>query len=739
MKRSLPFRCRARCLDSGELIDVLVIFFGSSSVDIDVIDDEFQNALKSKDPIPDAVLLLSYGDTASKLKAAWVGNPERACGLVKRGRPDDWVYLKEVAIWSFRDGQFEKIHRDDLSVATYRLNVGNLLSRGFADLVDSRAVFQEAPPRHVFKHPSRRKSKHFFVVTELLQDEIDAYFAALLLCALSWQRIRSTSSLHIDTMAIYPIARAVSDVAAASGGQSAPWEIHSFHSHGGMQGLYKVVQRHEVVIISASTSGSMAATLVDEGVSQDAVVTLLDIAYKDRKGVIVYARERHPTAPLKSLTGAEEVVIELAGEYFSPRGKKPRPFTLSLDHRPTFLGLALDHFGSADTLRLNGARASGLGIDVLSLSETAVVASPEFQEWLADEICSKTPVSVSHIVPVPGAGGTAMSDLTATLLQKLAGRACEVVPALEIRRLEPAQVSGVLVCAPVIGNGHVVRSLARDLRELVPKASRHFVVGVGMPETASAWTRLNQFLTQSGMPTRPYAFSNWISIPTGSAPGVGAAWGRAASLMQRLDQVPRIACPFWDLDCINASMDILGDALESAQQEFLPNSSGAKLQLTRGFVYWDPSAGRLKQSHHAAVSFLAMSSALQAAREYSNPVNRLATTVHESVVLDPENFMRFNDGVLQASILRASMSHELDYSGAPDLSELMREFMEKVFINNERSYGEASLEFALALASGHLRLMNPDKERLLQLVAKYCKGPAALVGLLYCYWVDQSI
>jgi hypothetical protein len=736
MKRSTSFRCRTRCLASGDLIDVLIIFLPGPLVEMNVLDDEFQNALKTQEPIPDAVALVSYGRAADQLKDAWKRESRRAQGLVERGRSEAINYLKEVSFWTFSEGIFAKTFREPSSVRDFALNMPALIARGFAELIEQRGVFQEAPPRHVFQHPSKRKSKFFFSANDLLWDEVDAYFTAILVCSMAWERLRVATVLHIDTMGIYPIARAVADVAASSGGQPAPWEIDNFHSHGGMHGLYRVVQPNEVVLISASTSGSMAATLVEEGVPDLAVLTLLDVTDKERKGTIIHARSRHPLSTVNPSGSEEDAVIELSGEYFSARGKRPRPFTLTRDHRPAALGDFLSQLASETALRLNAARRNGAGpIDVISVNEVALVEAPKFRKWLADEVRLKTPASVSHVIHMPGPGGAAMAKLCAELIVGFTGKAPTVLGAESlVRDLEQASTSGVLVCAPVLGNGHVMRSLARDLREVAPEASRHFIAGVGLPQTAEAWTRLTQFLTQSGDPQRPYLFSLWKSLPLGAPPGRGAAWERASQLAQRLDLMSAPPGVPWSAEELQQSADSVAKALEEAEQGYLANSNGQPLVLTRGFVYWDPTPEVLKNCHHAGASYLAMSAALQAAREHPNPKLRFATTVHEVVVLDPENFLRYNDGVLQASLLRAALPHEVDYSGAPELSELMREFLEKIFINHARSYGEAAPEFALALATGHLRLADKDERILRERIAASIKGPSVLLGLLCWYF-----
>lgn len=133
-----------------------------------------------------------------------------------------------------------------------------------------------------------------------------------------------------------------------------------------------------------------------------------------------------------------------------------------------------------------------------------------------------------------------------------------------------------------------------------------------------------------------------------------------------------------------------------------------------------------------------MTSALQNAREFSDPLLKLASTVHETVVLDAENFLRFNDGVLQASLLRAALPHELDYSGSPEFSEVLREFLEKVFVNYSKNYGRAAPEFALALATGRMRLTDTDKKLLIEKLSGVFTTPSVLLGLIYCWSVPHA-
>lgn len=741
MKRSYTFRSRTNCRTSGEYIDVLVVFFARAELDMNVLDDEIQDNLKTDDPLPDAVILVSFDEHADRLIDVWKQNKTRVDGLVRRGQRNAVDYLKEVAVWKFHDGLFIKSFRDEQSRRTYDLDFSALWRDGLAQLVDDRGAFQESPQGHIFRHPSGRATRHFLLASELVRDEVDAYFVAVAVCASAWGRLKRTTTLHIDTMGIYPIARAVEDISRRCGGCLQGWEIDSFHSHGGMAGLHAVLTEADAVLVSASTTGSMVAKLRDDGVPTDALITLLDMSDKGRCGSVVYARSRHTDASTVELQRSQnETVIKLAGEYFIAQGKKPRPFVLTKAHQPDSLQAVLDNFSHRSFLRLNHARAANASRkDLVSLDEAVVAENPKMQSWLEDEIRLKTPASVSHVLGLDGAGGSRMAQVCAAILRNIGGRPPMLVNLEDLVALGDAaktEVTGVLVCGAVVGDGHSLRAIARDLRELVPKASRHFVVAVGLPETMRAWLRLKQFLIQSGDKERPYLLSSWKVLPTGAISGTGDAWRRSIALMQKADQMDVANDAPWSSEQSLASIEIMARALESLGDGYLQTASGNDLKLTGGFVFWDPSSQIREESNDAAVSFLAMSAALQNAREHGEPSSRLSSSMHETVVLDVENFLRFNDGVLQASLLRAADSHELDYSGTPELSEMLREFLEKVFLNASRPYGEASLEFGLALATQRLRLTEADSLELIQRIKDKLTQPSVLHGLIYAWWLS---
>ena len=128
---------------------------------------------------------------------------------------------------------------------------------------------------------------------------------------------------------------------------------------------------------------------------------------------------------------------------------------------------------------------------------------------------------------------------------------------------------------------------------------------------------------------------------------------------------------------------------------------------------------------------LTISAVLQNAREHKDHERRLCPNGYESVVLAPECFLRFNEAILQACMLRACHPAELDYSSSPELSKVMKELLVKVFARSDKDFGDAALEFAAAIALGSLRLAKTDMETLLDGALKQHAGQESeLLGML---------
>lgn len=145
--------------------------------------------------------------------------------------------------------------------------------------------------------------------------------------------------------------------------------------------------------------------------------------------------------------------------------------------------------------------------------------------------------------------------------------------------------------------------------------------------------------------------------------------------------------------------------------------------MNEGFAFWPKgyAAGPFQAEVMGTVSAV-----LQNARTASSVAvaQRLRSPMLMQVALDPENFARFNDGVIQASILRAALPSELDYRGDADASTFMRVLLERV-ASRMGEPQQAELEFLTALAIGRLRLNETDLTKVRQACHAACSAQSS--------------
>lgn len=87
-------------------------------------------------------------------------------------------------------------------------------------------------------------------------------------------------------------------------------------------------------------------------------------------------------------------------------------------------------------------------------------------------------------------------------------------------------------------------------------------------------------------------------------------------------------------------------------------------------------------------------------------------------LISPSNFNRFNDGIIQASLLRTARKVELNYNLDEALSKEMMDILTTIIKYDNQEQGEAVLEFLFALATMKLQLRKEHYEPIFSLLDK---------------------
>jgi len=141
---------------------------------------------------------------------------------------------------------------------------------------------------------------------------------------------------------------------------------------------------------------------------------------------------------------------------------------------------------------------------------------------------------------------------------------------------------------------------------------------------------------------------------------------------------------------------------------FFPNIKMEALEIRNGFAFAPSQDGKehelfINNSYQSEVYFI-ISTILNHLRNNKE----LQQSEYTRTLIDPGNFIRFNDGIIQASLLRAATREELNYSLSDEESFKMRSVLEDMILHIEDEHAEALNEFLYAIAINKLKLSNSD-------------------------------
>jgi hypothetical protein len=248
----------------------------------------------------------------------------------------------------------------------------------------------------------------------------------------------------------------------------------------------------------------------------------------------------------------------------------------------------------------------------------------------------------------------------------------------------------------VVGKGSQLLEISRALRDK-HSGPRLYIVGYQVSETLSELKTLPANLRHSKEAV-PYDFSVFGKAAVGSQLAeyfkeeVATYYGAARetkSLPAGVSQRSRL----------------LGGVGLVGGLGLLPHGArvAENMKLRAGFAYWP--RGFSPQAFHPEV-LATVGVLLQRAREFEKipDERRLASSSFRQVMLHPENFTRFNDGVLQAALLRNAYPSELDYRSDHADSDFMKAVVLRALARSTEEAGEGILEFLLALGLRRLQL-----------------------------------
>ena len=278
----------------------------------------------------------------------------------------------------------------------------------------------------------------------------------------------------------------------------------------------------------------------------------------------------------------------------------------------------------------------------------------------------------------------------------------QVVSQAELPKQVGTETSGTIVTSACLDDQQELMMIKRDLRDVQKFGTIWFAAPLlrgTEPEVPEKIRKLIGY-GEFGQGTFSLHHCCFVALPECKSPTV---WDSEIRILRDLKEFLLVAGEEVPHD-IDAREDMLARSVGQgiSDQLFWPSPSGQPLKLRNEFTLV-PSTRAFSQADVYAV----ISSYLHQLRRGSPNGTRLLYTPFARSVLSPSLFTKFNDGVLQAAILRSARDHELHYANCDvETSRAMLEVLLTEAKEIEIGRGDAVMEFLIALIDGRLTLMS---------------------------------
>lgn len=616
---------------------------------------------------------------------------------------------------------------------------------------DSEALATAAAGFH-FTHPSGSHSEHFIRTSQAVSRVHHAYFVAMaLLRTLSTPTADST--IWVDTAAISAAGYAYADL-LRRGGVSGYHRIETFGGYSGLETNLRP-EPADIVLISGSTSGSLARQIVeDKNVPGEQVITLFYISkdtWPDAAGLMLCdlsnrEPKAHPSVresrvtPYDTFKNGSCRACEIGSGEIQLDGDSFFPATSALDLRmPSFTERPLRELKgprrklSDELTQFDGSNYFDdlLGLDAITFDRgTSAGPSPHGVSTRLGHIF-KTPASsisqriitaakeaaegkVVAIVSLLDDDSTALGQMLAnTFIGTTAVNNLEDIgdePATwrewrvaETSSLDDLEEGTILVCAAVLGSGRQFTSVSRDLRKITGSFHLRYFVAAAHPESSTTWDMLEKTLKRVSDSETSELNHVWKLPREPRFPGSKTPWGREEATLRVVgewlgDNNGDAAL----VEALVARLEALG-SVDSSKLFVGARKDGVIARVNAKFALWpfdwtthDSRAVPTHAEIYATVAHLLYESR----RRSPHIESRTITARRHGYALHPAVFDRFNDPVIQAALIRAAEPGELNYTTDADASRAVADLLWFVLSNIRSEAGGAAYEFLLALSEG---------------------------------------
>jgi hypothetical protein len=669
----------------------LVIFF-SADISADIIGKETKIDVE-QNLVPDSLYVIASLDKLNEMQALFQNASLLAEIDSFVGEP-----LRKLKLISFNnDGKLSEVSTGKIISEELQLT---LIREGMLNIFKKRKGLIVASKNYHFLKPSGDHCENFIRASNLLIAGDEVAFLSLSLLPYLHEKIKK---IYVDTSSIsYLVSTAI--LMSSKFHDNVP-VIESFESYAFFSQRFDFVEdKNSLVFISATTSGSLATKLKNRtSFEKNQIITLFYSYLRAGQEGIFDISKIMPktTSSFKhedcQLCKNSSRLIRIVGDQFLPDTPANeqlliRKTDFTKDRQEFF-----KEFASKGILKwrvLPNLVASSTEHFFIDISAVLTSPSKEFSNILLSKINKHFSRDVRTVIILNDAGSIAFGNEIKEKIN-VDGSAVNWVTLDGVEDVDLKNGASVVVVAGAITSGRKLLSASRKLRVLNNKSSITYFVGFSKLPTADDLNQLKRDLEMGG---HELVVLRKCPMPRITSQ-TRTAWDvECDELMKWDDDNPFSKGSLPPL--LLARLEFLRNGVPSENQLFFPTNSGDLLQLRQSFAFWSGIEISIATATQSDV-YWTMQSILHDLRM---KIDGGLGSIYHTTVISPACFDRYNDGVIQAALLRAASPLELNYSIDENFSRKMADIVISIINNIDNDQGEAALEFIFALWVGRLRL-----------------------------------
>ncbi len=649
-----------------------------------------------------------------------------------------------VLVTSFtRNGQIQNLDQSKIQ---------EIKDCGFLDIVKRNNPILESDQSFHYVFPSGKHANFFIRAGNLLTNSCDIKFLAF--CLLRFVPYDAPTHIYCDTSSILPLVISLIRFIGMFDNLKSDISYSSFSSYYGIENHF--FKDGSLVLISTSNSGDLEKRILQKPVILNIVTFIFNGTDRNTQNQTFFLKphfnkllsenfhiKRYQNESTCQLCKSNSIPVLVEGDQFIPGRNKIQETIFYLDHLPNWIKKFLDVFGKKEVIKCykrddkNSVQNKIREFHIDFNSTNALHGNSIYTKKLQSFQENYLPINTRYIITVDKNSSRTLALKFKEYIELNTSENNVMVlnpDKRDLLKISKESNGSIVVVSSCVTSGRKLVSISRDLRDLTRNKSVVYFCAITRLENSSTLSLLRDNLVYRSKTYLKNEFYSLFDIFLNDyhTMHIGSKipnWKREYEYLQVfLNNTDLMSSHNEYAKSLRKRFHILSNVEELKNDDLLlpnPFNDDEPLMLRDNFAFYDfeslpPSDRKACQAEVyfiISVLFHYMRSPIMYDKK---PKHEIYLVQHEHIrtLISPDNFNRFNDGIIQGCILRLATPAELDFSISYDKSYKMLTVLKDLF-SEPNETGEAILEFLYSIAIGKLRLCSDHLSDFLKHIDKH--------------------